>query len=99
MKKAFVKVKEQKERIGILSFLEDNGYMLDSAEPRSKETIIDSILPITVDPADKTYSMMGNVTVAAAAASGGALITKEELFKQFMDAEIVNPKEEEEEES
>ncbi|MCR5726191.1 MAG: hypothetical protein K6G24_01895 [Lachnospiraceae bacterium] len=95
MKNAFVRVKEQDERLRIISFLEDNGYKIDKTEPRSPKDIIEDFLPIVINPGDKSYRMMGNVTCAAAAASGDALIAKEEFYKQFEDIKIVNPKEEE----
>jgi hypothetical protein len=44
---------------------------------------IDYYLPIEVDHDNKTYSMMGNVTAAAAARQKGVLSTGEDLYSFF----------------
>lgn len=79
----FVREKDPDGRREILEFLENMGYRLDEEEPRTRQEIIESVLPITVDRKNKEYRMMGNVTCAAAAVSSGRMITKEEFFEQF----------------
>ena len=79
----FVREKDPDGRRKILEFLENKGYRMDVEEPRTRQEIIGSVLPITVDRKNKEYRMMGNVTCAAAAVSSGRMITKEEFFEQF----------------
>ncbi len=79
----FVRENDTNKRREILECLENMGYRLDESEPRTRQEIIDSVLPITVDEKKKEYRMMGNVTCAAAAASSGCLITREEFFKKI----------------
>ena len=71
----------------IIEILEKNGYNLDKNEFRSRENIIEAYLPIVINFDTKEYRMMGNVTCAAAAASGKGLKTKEEFYKYFKERE------------
>ena len=62
-----------------------NGYNIDKDETRSKETIVEGFFPIDVDPVNKEYRMMGNVTCAACAAQQKLLISKDEFIEKYMD--------------
>ena len=76
----FVREKNCECRKEIITFLEERGYFRAEHECRSKQEIIDGILPIVLDRQKREFSMMGNVTCAAAAVSSGCMITKEELY-------------------
>ncbi len=80
----YIDEREKKKRLELIEFLELNGYNLDKYEKRSKETIVEGILPIDVDPINKEYRMMGNVTCAACAAQQKRLISGEEFLKRYM---------------
>ena len=80
----YVDEREKEKRLEFIVFLELNGYNLDKDEKRSRETIAESILPIDVDPENKEYRMMGNVTCAACAAQQKLLISKEEFCKRYV---------------
>ena len=80
----FVDEREKGKRLEFIVFLELNGYNIDKDETRSKETIVEGFLPIDVDPVNKEYRMMGNVTCAAAAATQKLLISKDEFCKKYM---------------
>lgn len=67
----------------IIRFLEEKGYEISKTESRSRQEIIDYYLPIAVDHENKTYSMMGSVTAAAAARQKGVLSTGEDLYSFF----------------
>ena len=67
----------------IIRFLEEKGYVISKTESRSRQEIIDYYLPIEVDHDNKAYSMMGNVTAAAAARQKGVLSTGEDLYSFF----------------
>lgn len=82
----FVDERERKKRLEFIEFLEGNGYNLDKDEFRSKETIVEGVLPIDVDPKNKEYRMMGNVTCAAAAASQKLLISKDEFCQKYIES-------------
>ena len=71
-------------RCEIIEFLETNGYSLSDGECRTRRKIIDDYLPINVDTDNKVYSMMGNVTCAAAASMNGILLTREEFYRAFV---------------
>ena len=81
-----IKESDSKKRADFIDFLEKNGYVIDETEPRSRQIIIDDFLPIKVNTADKTYSMMGNVTCAAAVASsskGRCFVSMEEAYEKI----------------
>ncbi len=80
----YVDEREKKNREEFIEFLELKGYNLDKDEKRSKETIVEGILPIDVDPVNKEYRMMGNITCAACAAQQKRLISREEFLKRYM---------------
>lgn len=79
----FVDEREKVKRLEFIVFLELNGYSLDKDEFRSKETIAESFLPIDVDPVNREYRMMGNITCAACAAQQKLLISKEEFCQRY----------------
>ena len=78
---------DSRYREEILDFLEKKGFKMDKDEFRSREEIIGSVLPITVNMAEKTYRMMGSVMTAAAASSKGSLSKKEDLYRWFVENE------------
>ncbi len=80
----YVDEREKMKRLEFIVFLELNGYNLDKDEKRSKETIAEGFLPIDIDPVNKEYRMMGNVTCAACAAQQKLLISKEEFCKRYV---------------
>ena len=78
-----IKESDSKKRAEFIELLEKNGYVLDESEFRPRQAIIDASLPINVNTADKNYSMMGNVTCAAAVATSGSLISVEEAYEKI----------------
>ncbi len=72
--------RENKTRTEIIEFLEELGYEIAHDEFRSKEEIINSPFPLVVDKSKQQYWMLGNITCAAAAASGGKMIKKEVFY-------------------
>ena len=81
-----IKESDSKKRADFIDFLEKNGYVIDETEPHSRQIIIDDFLPIKVNSDDKTYSMMGNVTCAAAVAGsskGRCFISMEEAYEKI----------------
>ncbi len=79
----FVGAKGREERQELITFLVDNGFQLDPDECRSTEEILDGFLPIDVNPTDRKYRMVGNVTCAAAAVSSGKLMTAGEFLRSL----------------
>ena len=80
----YVDERDKMRRLELIVFLELNGFTLDKWEKRSPEAIIEGILPIDIDLANKEYRMMGNVTCAAAAASQKVLICRDEFFERYV---------------
>ncbi len=80
----YVDERKKENRQEFIVFLELNGYNLDKDEKRSRDTIVEGILPIDVDPINKKYRMMGNITCAACAAQQKLLLSREEFLKRYM---------------
>ena len=70
------RTKEEREKL--INILESKAFKIVDI---TKEEILSSNLPITVDLENKEISQMGNVTCAAAAASSKGLQTVEEFMK------------------
>lgn len=79
----YIDEKDPAKREKLISFLEEGGYDFDDEELRSRQEIIEGILPIMVNMAERIYRMMGNVTCAAGAASSGRVVTTEEFYEYF----------------
>ncbi len=75
-KMAIIDVKKERKKDFIEEF-QQKGFSIDKRF--SKEEIIKSVLPITIDFKAKEIGGMGNVTCAAAEASCGAIIKEDEL--------------------
>ena len=82
-KHMYVDERDSLFREEIIRFLEEKGYVISKTESRSRQEIIDYYLPIEVDHDNETYSMMGNVTAAAAARQKGVLSTGEDIYSFF----------------
>ena len=86
-----VREKDPVERDSFIKTLESMGFRKDIDDPRGRQEIIDAVLPITVNVAEKIYGMIGNKTCAAAATSSGLVMTKEEFSESlrinYMDKE------------
>ena len=70
----YVRAGDRAARLSIVEMLEGDGFV--PAHP-PREEILDSKLPLIVDRAERTYSMAGNVTCAAAAVTCGRVLTPE----------------------
>ncbi len=77
---AIINVKAERRKDFIEKF-EKKGYKIDKIF--TKEEIIKSKLPITIDFKTKEIGRMGNVTCAAAAVSCKAVKTEEEFIEQY----------------
>ena len=74
----YVDIRNKEERKDFIKNLEAKGYTIDKT-CFNIEDIIDGIFPIAVNITEKKFHMMGNVTTAAAAASSGVLINREQF--------------------
>ena len=81
--KYYVDVRDKKERIDFIVFLEKNGFKCDVSETTSRESTIESRFPITVDVGRKKYGHIGNTTCAAAAVSSNAVISAESFYIHY----------------
>ena len=66
----YIDVRYKGGRAKIIEMLEKDGFVISKEAVRTKQEIIDAVLPLKIDMKDKTYDMMGNTTCAAAACSG-----------------------------
>ncbi len=80
-RRCLINVGSQESRREIIEYLTKEEYTLDPTENRTRDEIIESILPLYVDKTSKTYWMMGNITCAAAASSSGEMINKEKFYE------------------
>jgi hypothetical protein len=78
-----VDVRDKKERLDLIVFLEKNGFKCDESETVSRESTIASRFPITVDVGRKKYGHMGNTTCAAAAAASRITISAEVFYIRY----------------
>ena len=74
----YVQPVDEEERASIVAFLTENGFTWET-----EESIPDSRFPLIVSLKDKTVSVMGNVTCAAAAAGSGIVIGVREFCLLF----------------
>ena len=74
----YVQPVDEEERASIVAFLTENGFTWET-----EESIPDSRFPLIVSLKDKTVSLMGNVTCAAAAAGSGIVIGVREFCLLF----------------
>lgn len=77
---AIIDVKSERRKDFIERF-EEKGFSIDKRF--SKEEIIESVLPITLDFKTKEIGRIGNVTCAAAALSQGAIKKEDEFWKML----------------
>ena len=78
----FIDIRDKDERAGFIDMLEKEGFVIDKNAVRTKQEIIDSVLPLVVNLSKKSYDMIGNATCAAAAVSCGALMGAEDFWRQ-----------------
>ena len=69
----YIDVRYKGGRAKIIEILEKDGFVISDNAVRTKQEIIEAVLPLKVDMKEKTYDMMGNTTCAAAARSGGLM--------------------------
>ena len=74
----YVRTNSKDERENLIETLENDGYKPEKMFTR--EEIMESGLPVSVNLVDKTYGRMGNVTCASAAATQRVLETIFEFY-------------------
>ncbi len=79
----FIDARNKDERAGIIDMLEKDGFVTDKNAVRTKQEIIEAVLPLVVNLREKSYDMMGNVTCAAAAVSSGTLMKAEDFCRYY----------------
>ena len=82
---AIIDVKSERRKDFIEKF-EEKGFIIDKRF--SKEEIIESVLPITLDFKTKEIGRIGNVTCAAAALSQGAIKKEDEFWKMLEEGKL-----------
>ena len=76
----YVRTRGKRARKAFILFLEKNGFKIGSDSVFSREEILSSGLPVTVDLDRMEYGRMGNTTCAAAASTIGAVFSVEEFM-------------------
>ena len=71
-----------------VEFLEKNGFECRTDEITSRESVIESIFPISIDIENKRYGHLHNKTCAAAAVSAGDTYTVSQFYKLI---ELISP--------
>ena len=83
----YVRIRDRTARQRMIRDLEQDGFI---PERISRQEILESHLPLTVDIASKQYDVMGNVTCAAAAATQGHLMGIDEFYHIYRGGEVSN---------
>ena len=78
--KYYVDVRGKKNRHSFIVFLEKNGFSCDASKVITRESTIESKLPIVVDVGHKKYGHIGNTMCAAAAATSKVILPVEEFY-------------------
>ena len=84
-KQVFVKPTDKEQRIEFVEYLEAHGYNCEESKVLTRAVILESRFPIIVQVKDMTYSVLGNTTCAAGAASCNKIISVEEFLKPYKD--------------
>ena len=72
------------ERIRFINLLEEKGFAFPEEKHRDKQACTDSLLPLVVNTEDKSVRTMGNVTVAACAATAKVLTDVDTFIECFL---------------
>ena len=75
----YIKPASKKKRIDLVDYLESQGFGYEGFAGRKE--VLDSFLPVVADVEKKRIGRMGNVTVAACAASSKAIMSDEEFYE------------------
>ena len=78
----YVRTSGVEERVEFVESLESEGYKPNEERGFTREDVLESNLPVTVDPIRKVYGRMGNVTCAAAAVTQKILVTVDEFYER-----------------
>ena len=76
----FVRFSSKEDRIRFIEFLEAEGFSCEESRSFSRQSTIDSDLPLVIDYAAKSIRHMGNVTCAAAAAGAGVIMSDRDFY-------------------
>ena len=76
----FVRFFSKEDRIKLIEFLEADGYTCEENQAFSRNSIIDSTLPLVIERDEKSIRHMGNVTCAAAAAGSGVIMSDRDFY-------------------
>ncbi len=76
----FVRFFSKEDRIRFIEFLEAEGFSCEESKSFSRQSTIDSKLPLVIDYRAKSIRHMGSVTCAAAAAGAGVIMSDRDFY-------------------
>jgi hypothetical protein len=79
----FVRTTEKASRRQLVDYLESEGFVCEEDEATGRAKVLNSRFPLRINETEMTYSMLHNVTCAAAAAASGILISEEEFYELY----------------
>ena len=88
----FVHTSSYDERIGLVEFLEKEGFRCVEDNSYSRLGTLESKLPLVIELREKTIRHMGNVTCAAAAGTSRVIIGCDELYLLYSLDKAINTK-------
>ena len=88
----FVHTSSYDERIGLVEFLEKEGFRCVEDNSFSRLSTLESKLPLVIELREKTIRHMGNVTCAAAAGTSRVIIGCDELYLLYSLDRAINTK-------
>ena len=77
----YVRIMGPEARILFIEFLEKNGYACDDDGVTTRDEVIKTRFPVTVDMYRKVYGCLHNSVCAAAAVSSRSLFSVEEFYE------------------
>ena len=77
----YVRIRGKEPRMLFVEFLEKNGYACDADGSTTREEVIKTRFPVTVDMYRKVYGCLHNTVCAAGASSTRSLFSVEEFYE------------------
>ncbi len=75
---------DDESRLLFVEFLESEGFCRSADRRASRDEILSSFLPLSIDLRKKKFHLIGNMTCAAAAASNGIICGEKEFYILYM---------------
>ena len=76
----YIRPYTHEDRCNLIEYLENEGFHCIEDSSNTRQETIESGFPLVIELGSKTIGRMGNVTSAAAAASGGVIMSDKDFY-------------------